>query len=58
MKCSEYPSFVIVGGKIVKADDLDLYTYWLRNWSEFMSYTDFKNKCIENGTEVTESRKS
>lgn len=45
---------VIKDGKIRKATENELYTYWLRNWSDFMSYTDYKQGCLANGTEITD----
>lgn len=40
--------------KIVKCTDLELYEYWLKRWSDFYSYDDYKRRCIANGTEVNE----
>ena len=44
----------IKDGKIIKATNAELHKYWLEHWWELMSYTDYKNKCIELGTEVIE----
>lgn len=45
----------IKGGKIVKATDLELYEYWLKSgWGDIYSYTDYKNRVKELGTEVIE----
>ena len=51
---SEYPSFVIKYGRIAEASDPDLYLYWLRNFSDLMCYSDYKEKCIEAGTKIVE----
>lgn len=41
-------------GKIVKATDSELYKYWLRQYSDIMSYTDYKNKMINLGVTIIE----
>lgn len=41
-------------GKIVKATDGELYKYWLRQYSDIMSYTDYKNKMINLGVTIIE----
>ena len=41
-------------GKITKCSDSELYGYWLKRYSYFMSYPDFKAACIEAGTVVEE----
>jgi hypothetical protein len=53
-KVNEYPSFVIEDGRIAEASDPDLYLYWLRNFSDFMPYSDYKKKCMELGTKIVE----
>jgi len=42
-------------GKIVKTTNVELYDYWLDNWSDFYDYTDFRRHVIELGTIVTDS---
>lgn len=44
----------VKNGKIIKATDLELYSFWLTNWSDIYSYTDYKNQCIQIGVEVTD----
>ena len=44
----------IKNGKITKCTNLELYEYWLKQWSDFMSYDDYKAVCIELGTTVEE----
>ena len=39
-------------GKIIKITDEELYEFWLKNWSDFYSYNDYKTKCMELGTKV------
>ncbi len=42
--------------KIVKCTDLELYDYWLKRWSDFYSYDDYKRRCIANGMEVKDDK--
>lgn len=42
----------IEDGKITQATEEELYVYWLRNWSDFLSYTDYKKGCLENGVQI------
>ena len=44
----------IINGKITKCTNSELYVYWLKRYSDFMSYPDFKSACIEAGTVVEE----
>ena len=44
----------ITNGKITKCNNLELYESWLKRWSDFMSYDDYKAACIEAGTIVEE----
>lgn len=44
----------ITNGKIVEATNTELYEYWLKQWSDIYSYTDYKQRCIELGTKVIE----
>ena len=44
----------ITNGKITKCTNSELYEYWLKQWSDFMSYDDYKAVCIELGTTVEE----
>ena len=53
-KVNDYPSFVIVNGRIAEASDPDLYLYWLRNFSELMDYPTYKSRCVEAGTKIVE----
>lgn len=46
----------IKDGKIVEATDLELFEYWLKRWSDLYSYTEYKNRCKELGTKVTEEK--
>ena len=41
----------IKNGKIVSATNVELYEYWLKQWSDIYSYTEYKNKVKELGTE-------
>lgn len=45
----------IKNGKIAKATENELFTYYLnRGFDDLMSFTDYKRRCIELGTEVIE----
>lgn len=44
----------IKNGKIIKTTNIELYEYWLKRWSDVYSYTEYKNKVKELGTEVIE----
>jgi len=44
----------IINNRIVKATDSELYSYWLRQYSDFMDYDTYKDKCRKLGTEVVE----
>lgn len=46
---------IIRNGKIAECTNLELYEYWLKRYSTFMTYSEYKAMCIENGTEVKES---
>ena len=45
----------IKDGKIVSATNVELYEYWLKQWSDIYSYIEYKNKVKELGTEVIEN---
>lgn len=43
----------IKNGKIVKATENELFGYYLsRGLDDIMSFTDYKARCVEFGTEV------
>ena len=44
----------IKDGKIIKCTESELYSYWLKRWSDLYSFDDYKRRCIELGTEVEE----
>lgn len=45
----------IKNGKIVKATEEELFSYWLKaEFCEIMSFGEYKRRCIELGTEVIE----
>lgn len=44
----------IEDNKIVEANDVALYEFWLNQWSDLMSYTDYKHGVVTNGTQVIE----
>ena len=39
---------------IIECTDVELYSHWLRYWSDFMDYTTYKRQVQEAGTEVIE----
>ena len=41
-------------GKIIEATNEELYSFWLKRWSDIYSYTDYKNIVKELGTKVVE----
>lgn len=42
-------------GKIIEANDDELYEFWLVHWSDVYSYTEYKDKVKELGTKVIEN---
>lgn len=44
----------IENDKIVEATEDELYTYWLRTWSDFMPYTEYRTGCISSGIKIKE----
>lgn len=42
-------------GKIIEARDEELYEFWLTQWSDIYSYTEYKDKVKELGTRVIEN---
>ena len=42
-------------GKIIEANDDELYEFWLTRWSDIYSYTEYKNKIKALGTKVIEN---
>lgn len=45
----------VKNGKIVEATESELYGYYLKQeFYEIMSFTDYKERCIELGTKVIE----
>lgn len=43
---------IIKNGKIIKTTESELYSYWLKQWSDLYSFNDYKKQCIDLGTEV------
>ena len=42
-------------GKIIEATDEELFDHYVKSgWSEIMTYIDFKERCIKQGTKVIE----
>ena len=44
----------IEDNKITEANNVALYEFWLRQWSDIMSYPEYKNGVMANGTKVIE----
>lgn len=42
-------------GKIIEANDDELYEFWLVHWSDIYSYTEYKDKVKALGTKVIEN---
>ena len=46
-------------GKIIEATEAELFDYYVKSgWSEIMSYIDFKERCIKQGTKVIEDKEN
>lgn len=44
-------------GKIVEATEAELFDYYVKSgWSEIMTYIDFKERCVKQGTKVIEDK--
>lgn len=39
-------------GKIIEATENELYNYWLKQWSDLMSFPDYKDKMIDTGVKI------
>lgn len=46
---------VIEDDRIQQATEEELHIYWLRNWSDFCSWPEYKRNCIAAGTEITDA---
>ena len=45
----------IKNGKIAKATEDELFGHYLKlGWDNIMSFTDYKRRCVELGTEIVE----
>lgn len=45
----------VKNGKIVECTDNELFNWYLKNnWDDLYSYPDYKEKCIQHGTKITE----
>ena len=42
----------IKNGKIVESTENELYSYWLDQWSDLMSFNDYKDKMINTGVTI------
>ena len=50
---------IVENGKIVECTDSELFSNYLRgSWDLVVSYDDYKRRCIELGTKVTETPSS
>lgn len=45
----------IKDGKIIEATNDELYGFWLTQWSDIYSYTEYKDKIKTLGTKVIEN---
>ena len=46
---------IIVKGKIKECTEAELFEYWLKRYTEIMSYSEFKYRIIAAGTRVVEN---
>ena len=46
---------IIEKGKIKECTDAELFAYWLKRYTEIMSYSEFKYRCMAAGTRVIEN---
>ena len=42
----------IENGKIISCTNIELYGYWLNQWSDIYSYTEYKDRMLELGVEI------
>lgn len=42
----------IEDGKIVIAEESELHGYWLKRFSDFMSWNDYRNGMLDCGVEI------
>ena len=47
----------VKNGKIVKATEDELFKYYLkRGFDDIMSFTEYRNRCIELGTQIIDEK--
>lgn len=47
----------IKNSKIIECTQLELYDYWLKQWSDIFSFTEYMERVQELGTKVTDESK-
>ena len=47
----------IENGKIVQATESELFNYWLKQYSDLYSYTDYKSRMVRLGVVITDDNK-
>lgn len=45
----------IKDGKIIRATENELFNYWLIRFDDVMPFSEYKERCIELGTEVIQN---
>ena len=43
---------IIENGKITQATEDELFKYWLKQWSDLYSYSDYKRRMIRLGVDI------
>ena len=46
----------VENGKIIKITEDELFKFWLKNWSELYSYTEYRRRMIAKGVEVIDNK--
>lgn len=46
----------VSNGKIVEATENELYEFWLKHWSDFMGFDDYRRRMIIKGVKIIEDK--
>ena len=49
---------IVENNKIIEATEDEMYTYWLKRWSDVISFTDYIRKVEKNGTKIIRKSKN
>ena len=47
---------IIVNGKIRRCTELELFQFWILQWSDLLDFETYKRRCIRKGVMVDEWR--